>query len=292
MNQGLSIVIPALNEEENIPKLLEQLDHYFVSYDYEIILIDDFSDKKLEEVLDITLHPNLTISRNTFRLGQSDSIMNGIKLANFNTIGLIDGDGQNPPSELKKLYERYLSENNNEIAVIGKRLNRKDSLSKKIPSNIANFLLRFLTKTNSKDLGCSLKVFSKHLITDIDFQGDFHRFLTPLFEVRNIKTIEVGTNHNKREHGKSNYGIRRIFPVLIDGILFWLTKGDTKPSKYVLGNITLLFLSISIFSISWAVYQKIVLNAFIHRNPLFIIGVIFFIAALQFLSVIILKNKN
>ena len=96
---------------------------------------------------------------------------------------MIDGDGQ-IPSELKKLYDRYLSENNNEIAVIGKRPKR--SLSKKIPSNIANFLLRFLTKINSKDLGCSLKVFSKHLITDIDFQGDFHRFLTPLF-VRNIK---------------------------------------------------------------------------------------------------------
>ncbi len=292
MDQGLSIVIPALNEEENVPKLLEDLGHYFESYEYEIILIDDFSDKKLNEALDISLYPNLVISRNTFRLGQSESIMNGINLANFNTIGLIDGDGQNPPSELKKLYERYLKENNNEIAVIGKRLNRKDSLSKKIPSNIANFLLRFLTKTKSKDLGCSLKIFSKHLITDIDFQGDFHRFLTPLFEVRNIKTIEIGTHHNKREHGKSNYGIKRVFPVLVDGILFWLTKGATKPSKYVLGNVTLLFLFISLFSLAWAVYQKTVLGAFIHRNPLFIIGVIFFIAALQFLSIIILKNNN
>ena len=292
MNQGLSIVIPALNEEQNIPKLLEELNHFFENQNYEIIVIDDFSDKKLEDVLDIELYSNLVISRNTFRLGQSESILNGIKIANFNTIGLIDGDGQNPPFELKKLYDRYLKENNNEIAVIGKRLNRKDSISKKIPSNIANLLLRFLTKTKSKDLGCSLKIFSKHLISDIDFQGDFHRFLTPLLEVRNIKTIEVGTQHNKRENGKSNYGIRRVFPVLIDGILFWLTKGDTKPSKYVLGNITLLFLFISIISIGWAIYQKTVLNAFIHRNPLFIIGVIFFIASLQFLSVIILKNKN
>ena len=292
MNQGISIVIPALNEEENIPKVLDEITHFFDNNNYEIIVIDDFSDKKIEEALDIDLYPNLVISRNTFRLGQSESILNGIKLASFNTIGLIDGDGQNPPSELKKLYERYLDEDNNEIAVIGRRLNRKDSISKKVPSDIANLLLRFLTKTKSKDLGCSLKIFSKHLISDIDFDGDFHRFLTPLFEVRNIKTIEIGTQHNKREYGKSNYGIKRVFPVLIDGILFWLTKGDTKPSKYVLGNITLLFLFVSIFSIGWAVYQKTVLNAFIHRNPLFIIGVIFFIAALQFLSVIILKNKN
>ena len=202
MNQGLSIVIPALNEEQNIPKLLEELNHFFENQNYEIIVIDDFSDKKLEDVLDIELYSNLVISRNTFRLGQSESILNGIKIANFNTIGLIDGDGQNPPFELKKLYDRYLKENNNEIAVIGKRLNRKDSISKKIPSNIANLLLRFLTKTKSKDLGCSLKIFSKHLISDIDFQGDFHRFLTPLLEVRNIKTIEVGTQHNKRENGK------------------------------------------------------------------------------------------
>ena len=161
MNQGLSIVIPALNEEQNIPKLLEELNRFFENQNFEIIVIDDFSDKKLEDVLDTKLYSNLVIARNTFRLGQSESILNGIKIANFNTIGLIDGDGQNPPFELKKLYDRYLKENNNEIAVIGKRLNRKDSISKKIPSNIANLLLRFLTKTKSKDLGCSLKIFSK-----------------------------------------------------------------------------------------------------------------------------------
>ena len=167
MNQGISIVIPALNEEENIPKVLDEIKHFFDNNNYEMIVIDDFSDKKLEEALDIDLYPNLVISRNTFRLGQSKSILNGIKLASFNTIGLIDGDGQNPPSELKKLYERYLNEDNNEIAVIGRRLNRKDSISKKIPSNIANLLLRFLTKTKSKDLGCSLKIFSKRIKRNI-----------------------------------------------------------------------------------------------------------------------------
>lgn len=292
MNQGLSIVIPALNEEENIPSLLQELSDIFENFDYEIILIDDFSDKKLEKTLDSKNYPNLVISRNTFRQGQSESILNGINLSKFDTIGLLDGDGQNPPTELKKLYDTYLNEDNNEIAVIGKRLIRKDSLSKKIPSYIANFLLRFLTKTKSKDLGCSLKIFSKNLIDDIEFEGDFHRFLTPLFEVRNIEIIEIGTEHNQREYGNSNYGIKRVFPVLVDGILFWLTKGGTKPSKYVLGNITLIFLFISSFSIIWAIYQKLALDAFIHRNPLFIIGVIFFIAALQFLSVIILKNKN
>ncbi len=292
MNRGLSIVIPALNEEENIPVLLKELNELFENFDYEIILVDDFSDKKLQDTLDLKNYENVVITRNTFRQGQSESILNGINLSNFDTIGLLDGDGQNPPAELKKLYDTYLYEGNNEIAVVGKRLKRQDSLSKKIPSYIANFLLRFLTKTKSKDLGCSLKIFSRNLIDDIEFEGDFHRFLTPLFEVRNIRIIEIGTEHNQREYGNSNYGIQRVFPVIVDGILFWLTKGGTKPSKYVLGNITLLFLFISSFSIVWAIYQKLVLGAFIHRNPLFTIGVIFFIAALQFLSVIILKNKN
>ena len=182
MNQGISIVIPALNEEENIPPLLQELSDIFENFDYEIILIDDFSDKKLEKTLDSKNYPNLVISRNTFRLGQSESILNGINLSKFDTIGLLDGDGQNPPTELKKLYDTYLNQDNNEIAVVGKRLKRQDSLSKKIPSYIANFLLRFLTKTKSKDLGCSLKIFSKNLIDDIKFEGDFHRFLTPLFE--------------------------------------------------------------------------------------------------------------
>ena len=80
MNQGISIVIPALNEEENIPKVLDEITHFFDNNNYEIIVIDDFSDKKIEEALDIDLYPNLVISRNTFRLGQSESILNGIKL--------------------------------------------------------------------------------------------------------------------------------------------------------------------------------------------------------------------
>ncbi len=87
MNQGLSIVIPALNEEQNIPKLLEELNRFFENQNFEIIVIDDFSDKKLEDVLDTKLYSNLVIARNTFRLGQSESILNGIKIANFNTIG-------------------------------------------------------------------------------------------------------------------------------------------------------------------------------------------------------------
>ena len=102
----VSIIIRTKNEERWIDHCLSAIESQNMS-NYEIILVDDFSDKKLQDTLDLKNYENVVISRNTFRQGQSESILNGINLSNFDTIGLLDGDGQNPPAELKKLYDAY-----------------------------------------------------------------------------------------------------------------------------------------------------------------------------------------
>ena len=163
MIDKLSIVIPALNEEESIPFLLKEIDEVFLNskITYEIVLIDDFSTIPLEQVIE--KKDNITIIRNEFNQGQSKSIFNGILKSTYPYICTLDGDGQNPPSEILKIVNEFNKNYPSFDAVVGFRKKRNDNLVRKFYSKIANYIIRLLTKSNFNDLGCSLKVFKKRM---------------------------------------------------------------------------------------------------------------------------------
>ena len=157
-NKKFSIIVPAYSEEENIPNLLNEINKAFSEdIDFEVIIVDDGSPVSLKEVLKIDNYSfNISIISNQYNLGQSKSIEIGLKNSTGHVIGLIDADCQNPPEELKKLYDFYNS--NNFDAVISYRKNRKDEYLRKIISKLANLILKIFTKSKFKDLGSSLKV--------------------------------------------------------------------------------------------------------------------------------------
>ena len=161
MIDHLSIVIPVLNEEDSLPKLLQDIHDSIISTDinYEILLIDDFSDIKVSDIVEET--SSLTIIRNNQNLGQSSSLFKGIEAARYDYICTLDGDGQNPPHEIIKLLEEFNSIINEIDAVVGYRLNRSDKFTRKFYSKLANYFIAKITKTNFLDLGCSLKYLEK-----------------------------------------------------------------------------------------------------------------------------------
>ena len=284
MNTELSILIPAFNEEENINKLLTDISENFTPLcNFEVILVDDGSDNILSKFIEINDYDfKLKIIRSNFNKGQSASIK--IALENVedssNLIGLIDGDGQNPPIELARLYKKFLEVECD--AVVSYRNNRKDSLSKKVVSKLANFFLKFLTKSHHKDLGSSLKIIKKHCLDEINFDnGDMHRFISPILAIRNYHILEVSVDHKEREFGKSNYGLGRLVPVLVDGFIFYFSNGFTKPKKYTLGKISIYSFSISALINTIVLYQKIIDDVFVHRNPLFMISLIMLLISFQ-----------
>ena len=150
MTDRLSIIIPALNEQDNINKLLKGIEESFIDFkNLEVVLVDDGSEVELENFIDKQdLKLNLVVVRNSYNLGQSKSIEVGLKNANGNVIGLIDGDLQNPPDQLKKLYEFYLL--NEFDGIVSYRKNRKDEIYRKIISKLANLLLKIFTKSKFK----------------------------------------------------------------------------------------------------------------------------------------------
>ena len=280
MINQISIVIPALNEEESIPSLVDELNAELESanLEFEIIIVDDGSITSLKKIIS---NPRVQVLENSFNRGQSFSILKGIEHSSYEYIVTLDGDGQNPPSEIIKLVDEFNKDFENVDVVCGYRKNRRDKFVRSLYSKVANFLIRLITKSKCKDLGCSLKIFKKEMVEDIKYNGDIHRILIPLFEFRNYRLKQIEVEHFERKSGETKYGFERITAVIVDSILLYLTDGFVNTARYSLSKLSFIFGAISTLLFAISYYQKIINLVFVHRNPLFIIGIVFFIIFLQ-----------
>ena len=207
-----SIVIPLFNEARNIELLLKEINKSLENFNkYEIILVNDASTDETTEVINKINNKNIKIITNKENKGQSFSICEGVKNSSYEIIITIDGDGQNDPADIPKLYNFYIQ--NNQVELVGGiRKNRKDSLTKIISSKIANYIRSKILKDGCKDTGCSLKVFNKKIFLSFPFFNGVHRFLPALFRGYGYKTEFLYVNHRKRIYGSSKYGtMNRLF---------------------------------------------------------------------------------
>lgn len=282
-----SIIIPAYAEEENILQLLNQIDDAFIDKkNIEIVLVDDGSPISLNGIIECEKYRfEIKVISNKYNLGQSKSIEVGLKNSTGEIVGLIDADCQNPPSELKKLYDYYIL--NNFDAVISFRKDRKDESLRKIISKLANVILKIFTKSKFKDLGSSLKIIKRDCLESLTFKGDMHRFISPMLQARGYSIAELEVEHAERTKGVSKYGFGRIVPVIVDGMLFYLTEGFTRPARYAIGRLSLILFSFSLFFNAIVLYQKIVYSVFVHRNPVFILSMVFLLLSIQVFSQIV-----
>tara|TARA_B100001057_G_C22797598_1_gene930268 strand:+ start:72 stop:755 length:684 start_codon:yes stop_codon:yes gene_type:complete len=214
-----SIVIPLYNEEKNIVNLLNEIDNLSDLYkNFEIILVDDCSNDNTLKVISSIEDNKIKILRNTKNYGQSYSIDKGVSNSFNKIIVTLDGDGQNDPSDIPKLMDFYLS--NNEIKLIGGiRKKRKDSFIKIVSSRLANFIRSRILNDDCVDTGCSLKIFDKEVFMSLAYFDGIHRFLPALFKGYGYKTSFINVNHRERKYGISKYGtINRLIRGIRDMI--------------------------------------------------------------------------
>jgi glycosyltransferase involved in cell wall biosynthesis len=228
---NISVVIPIYNEEKNIPLLYDELIQVLntLPHDYEIIFVDDGStDSSLEVLKGIKeKNPKLRILSLEDNRGLSTALKAGIDNARGEIIVTMDGDLQNDPQDIPKLLT-YIGQGYDVVS--GWRKNRKDSLSKKISSQVANYIRNKLTSENIKDSSCMLKVYRSQYIKKIKLYRGWHRFLPTLLKMEGAKVIEVEVNHRPRSHGRSKYGIRnRLIKPFIDALVIaWLKRNKTE----------------------------------------------------------------
>lgn len=232
----ISIVVPAKNEETNLPTLVNGIRDAFEgsAQAIEIIVVDDGSDDatlaRLQEMqVEMT---NLRVLSHAQSGGQSAAVHSGTRAAQGQFICTLDGDGQNPPSELPNLVEPLLAADAPASLglVAGQRVNRQDTISKKLASKFANGVRAFILKDETRDTGCGLKAFRREAFLDLPYFDHMHRYLPALFTMNGWQVAHVDVTHRARESGLSKYtNLQRGLVGLVDlfGVA-WLIRRRKK----------------------------------------------------------------
>jgi dolichol-phosphate mannosyltransferase len=198
----VSVVVPLFNEEENVPHLQNELQSALSGLDYEIIFVDDGSgDRTVERIAPNERVRTIRFEKNT---GQSAAIYAGLHAARGRNAVLIDGDLQNDPADIPKLLHEL--ERGADL-VCGYRAQRKDTMTKRLTSRIANFVRSRFTKDGVRDTGCTLKAMRRECVGAlIPFKG-MHRFIPALVKGAGYRLVEIPVNHRPRKFGQSKYGL-------------------------------------------------------------------------------------
>jgi dolichol-phosphate mannosyltransferase len=199
---AVSVVVPLFNEEENVPILRGELAAALEGYEYELIFVDDGStDATVSRIIP---EPRVRVLRFAKNAGQSAAMYAGLQAAHGEVAVLIDGDLQNDPADIPKLLREI---DRGADLVCGYRAERKDTLTKRLTSRIANFVRSRFTKDYVRDTGCTLKAMRRACIrTLVPFKG-MHRFIPALVRGAGYRLVEVPVNHRPRKFGVSKYGL-------------------------------------------------------------------------------------
>ncbi len=284
----LSLVIPCLNEEDNVSPLADKIQKAFPEdLDYEVIWVDDGStDNTVKEMKKVSKkykeHKCIALMR---CVGQSTALMAGFDESKGEYIATMDGDIQNDPDEIPRMLKKLEDESLD--MVVGWREKRwQGNPIRRIPSLIANFIIRkSFKRTSIHDTGCPVKVCKAHIMKNLRLYGELHRFLTFVIGDMGAKIGEVKIKHRKRQGGVSKYGLGRTFKVLIDIInVKFLTMRKTTPIQ-LLGGIALVLYLFSAIAFVWMVYIRVVYDIGMGNTPLPVIFTMFLLMGTMFLVI-------
>ncbi|WP_147125896.1 glycosyltransferase family 2 protein [Shimia ponticola] len=224
----ISIVVPMKNESENVGRLVQDIETACAAFAFEIVLIDDGSTDDTADVIRglQETRPHLRLIQHPTSGGQSSAVHSGVQVASAPIICTMDGDGQNPPSNVPNLVAPLLKDDPELGLVAGQRVGRQDTLSKKWASKFANGLRSAILKDDTRDTGCGLKAFRRDAFLEIPYFNNMHRYLPAMFKAYGWKVAHEDVTHAARMAGRSNYSnLQRAWAGIHDLIgVSWLIK--------------------------------------------------------------------
>jgi glycosyltransferase involved in cell wall biosynthesis len=279
----LSVVIPVYNEQETLPFLYQALIDALnpMKCEWEVVLVDDGSRDESQKVLEELAGRNpskikVVILRRNF--GQTAAIAAGIDNASGDIIVLMDADLQNDPADIPMMIEKL--EQGYDV-VSGWRHERKDSLSRTLPSRMANWLISFVTGVHLHDYGCTLKAYRREVLTGFRLYGEMHRFIPVYADSVGAKIIEVRVNHHPRKYGKAKYGLERTLKVVLDLFTVKFLSSYANKPIYLFGGMGIISVSTSMLLLGYIGARKILFMESLVRSPLLLLSVMFFILGVQ-----------
>lgn len=225
MRELVSIVVPMFNEAANVGQLVQEVAAALDGYWFELIVVDDASsDETAEHVrLAMTTDARLRLVRNSRRRGQSTAIWNGVQAARSEWVVIMDGDLQNDPADIPKFIGRMEDSGKREAGapdlglLIGHRVNRRDTLIRRVSSRVANGVRRAILHDATPDTGCGLKLIRRSLFMQLPYFDHMHRFMPALVQQLGLRVESVPVRHRPRCAGHSKYGVfDRLWVGIVD----------------------------------------------------------------------------
>ena len=282
----LTLIIPGYNEEKRLPRTLSQVQDYLDRWgvDYRVIVVDDGSRDGTSELLSKLTADRPWLRAVFFRrnFGQTAAFDAGFRAASGQVVATMDGDLQNDPRDIPAMMAK-LDEGFDMVA--GWRRKRSDAMIlRKIPSRIANWMIRRVTGSKIHDLGCSLRVYRREVTEELRLYGEMHRFISVIADGLGARIAELEVNHRARRAGSSKYGLKRTVKVLLDLMtVLFLRRYQTKPI-YVFGGLAFGMMFLSTGMVGVVLWEKLRDGVWVHRNPLFILAVVAALVAVQLLA--------
>jgi len=286
----LSVVICVYNEAENIEPLISKLRTALHNLYSEIIFVDDGSTDSTLEKLKQGAGPDITIVEFRRNFGQSAALAAGIEYASGKWIATMDGDLQNDPDDLPRMLE--IAESRSLDLLAGVRTQRKDGfILRKLPSRIANFLIRNASGVHLHDYGCTLKIMRAELAKSLGIYGELHRFIPVLADLEGARMDETSVQHHPRKAGTSKYGINRTMRVLSDLLLILYLKRFRHKPMHLFGGWGVLFTGAGAAIMLYLFAEKLAGHD-IWGRPILILGTILIVAGLQLIVLGILSEMQ
>ena len=281
----ISVIIPAYNEDESLPKLAAWIDRVMGdnNFSYEMIFIDDGSKDNTWLAIQELSKKYAAVKGIKFRrnYGKSAALQKGFELVNGDVIITMDADLQDSPEEIPELY-RMITEDKYAI-VSGWKKNRHDPISKTIPTKLYNAATRLLSGIHLNDMNCGLKAYKYEVVKNIEVYGEMHRYIPVIAKAEGFDKIgEKVVQHQARKYGMTKFGLERFIFGFLDLLsITFVSKFGKRPMHlfgtlgtmmFFIGFVILLYLSIS--KLFWDVPG-------IADRPLFFLGIVTLIVGTQ-----------
>ena len=278
----VSVVVPAYNEEESLPELVDEIRRAMAGVPFEIIIVDDGStDATWQRICELSSRYPVTGLRFSVNSGKAAALAAGFSRSTGDYVATLDADLQDDPSEITGMIG--LMEERGYDLVSGWKKHRKDPIGKRLPSRFFNLTVRLTTGVVLHDFNCGLKVYRRRVIENIELYGEMHRYTPVLAAQKGFRIGEKVVNHRPRRYGTTKYGLARFFRGFSDLLtVLFLNRYSYRPLHFFGGIgtfLALIGLAISVYlTVLWFGGEAI------GGRPLLLLGVLLLVVGIQFIS--------
>ena len=280
----ISVVVPAFNEAESLPELHALVKNELVKLgvSHEILFVDDGShDGTLEAIRRLrALDPSVRGISFRRNFGKSAALAVGFAEARGDIIVTMDADLQDDPTEMPKLLARL---DDGFDLVSGWKQDRKDPISKTVPSRLFNAVTSMACGLKLHDFNCGFKAYRAAAAKSLEVYGELHRYLPALSHWQGFRVTEVPVRHHPRKYGVTKFGMNRFVNGFLDLISVMFIYSGSRSPLHVFGRMGLVFgaiggIILGYFAVIW------ITGEWLRVRPLLLFGVVLVILATQFIS--------